>query len=211
MLSLTKREQVIVGVAIILAIACIGTIMLNYNRNEPIEINVGSEIDSSKKELIEEDKASANQNEDNKRMIYVHVKGQVNNAGVVELEEGKRVIDAIKLAGGETEESNTDAINLAAVLKDGQEIYVPSKSEDISQISSQQSSTQSSKTDGKININTADLDDLQKLPGIGPTTAKAIIEFRDENNSFKNIEDIMNVPGIASGKFSKIKDLIETY
>ncbi len=203
--NLTKREQVIIITALLIIIATIGIIMLNYNGNKSIEINTNN---SEKTTVMDKENESI---EEEKKFIYVHVKGQVNNVSVVKLEEGKRVIDAIELAGGATANANTEIINLAAILRDGQEVYVPSNEEDIPNIQSQIINNQSSSMDNKININIATVDELQKLPGIGPATAKEIVSFREKNAEFKTIEDIMNVPGIAEGKFNRIKDLIEVY
>ena len=132
-------------------------------------------------------------------MIYVYVCGQVMNPGVVCVSEGSRIVDVINLAGGMTDLADINAINQAEFVQDGQKIYVPAMGEKI---------VVSSSGDGKININTAGEEQLMTLPGIGQSKASAIISYRKENGGFNMIEDIMNIPGIKTSAFNKIKDYI---
>ncbi|HZK12312.1 MAG TPA: helix-hairpin-helix domain-containing protein, partial [Atribacterota bacterium] len=127
-----------------------------------------------------------------------------------------RIVDAVKIAGGETEEANLDLINLAALLKDGQKIIIPYKiynqtgeemNKDIyNNVENGYSSSVS--TSAKVNINTADTIILQTLPGIGPVLSERIIEYRNQNGLFGVIDDIKDVSGIAEKKYEGIKDLI---
>ncbi len=137
-----------------------------------------------------------------KSMIYVHVCGRVNNPGVFELESGSRVFAAIEAAGGISEFADTQSINLAKEIKDGEQIYIPEIGEQVNEAGSVAS-------DGLININTASADELTTLPGIGQSRAKTIIDYREKNGGFSAIEDIMNVTGIKDASFAKIKDLIK--
>jgi len=148
--------------------------------------------------------------------VIIHLTGAVNNPGVYQLKSTDRVVDAVKIAGGETEEANLDLINLAALLKDGQKIIIPYKiysengeesNESINNNVEIRYSSPSSLS-GKININTANSTILQSLPGIGPVLSERIIEYRNQNGLFGVIDDIMNVSGIAEKKFEGIKDLI---
>ena len=132
-------------------------------------------------------------------MLYVYVCGQVKNPGVVCVSEGSRIVDVINLAGGMTDLADINAINQAEFVQDGQKIYVPAMGEKI---------VASSSGDGKININTAGEEQLMTLPGIGQSKASAIISYRKENGGFNVIEDIMNIPGIKTSAFNKIKDYI---
>ncbi len=142
-----------------------------------------------------------------KKTIVVHITGEVNKPGVIELEEGKRIIDAIKTAGGATSKANLTQINLAYVLKDGMKIYIPNiEDKNIEYITTNIGDSDDKE---KININLANEKDLQKLPGIGTSTAKKIIKYREENGEFKNIEDIKNVKGIGESKYEEIKEKIE--
>ena len=142
-----------------------------------------------------------------KKTIVVHITGEVNKPGVIELEEGKRIIDAIKTAGGAPSKANLTQINLAYVLKDGMKIYIPNiEDKNIEYITTNIGDSDDKE---KININLANEKDLQKLPGIGTSTAKKIIKYREENGEFKNIEDIKNVKGIGESKYEEIKEKIE--
>jgi competence protein ComEA len=149
-----------------------------------------------------------------KTPIEVHVIGAVVRPGVYSFPEGSRVQDAITSAGGLLTEANPDAINLAARLEDGEQLDVPYKAGYAPTSSSsapfQVVSTQgpSSSNADLININTATLEKLDSLPGIGPTTAQKIIDYRAQHGPFQQIEEIMNVSGIGPATFDRIKDLI---
>jgi competence protein ComEA len=210
MFNLTKREKVIIFTAIIVVAACIGTILLSRNKAEPIQIYDNNAQPVYAQQDIQQASEDQVQQEETKTII-VDVKGQVRNPGIVTLEEGKRVYDAIEYAGGITENGNLDAINLAAYLKDGQCIYVPEKGENLDNKEIMISQQISEQTGRMININTANEQELMELPGIGPATAKKIIDFRSTNNGFASIEDIMNVSGIGEKKFQQIKDLISIH
>jgi len=148
--------------------------------------------------------------------VIVHITGAVKNPGVYQLSSTDRIVDAVKIAGGETEEANLDLINLAALLKDGQKIIVPYKiynetGEEInkntfSNMENGYSSSVSNST--KVNINIADTNILKTLPGIGPVLSERIMEYRNQNGLFGVIDDIKNVSGIAEKKYEGIKDLI---
>ena len=148
--------------------------------------------------------------------VIVHIAGAVRNPGVYQLRSTDRIVDAVKIAGGETEEANLDLINLAALLKDGQKIIVPYKiyneiGEEINKdIYNNTENGYSSlvSTYAKVNINIADTIILQTLPGIGPVLSERIIEYRNQNGLFGVIDDIKNVSGIAEKKYEGIKDLI---
>ncbi len=139
------------------------------------------------------------------KKIVVYVTGAVNKPDVYELPEDSRVKDAIEKAGGVTKEADLISINLAEKLSDGEEVVVPKKGENTSIAGS---STSSTNKNSKININTADATELEKLPGIGEVKAEAIIQYRKSYGRFKTIHDITRVSGIGEKTFEKIKDLI---
>jgi competence protein ComEA len=152
-----------------------------------------------------------------KAPVAVHVIGAVPRPGLYEFAEGARVQDAIDAAGGILAEGNVDALNLAALLEDGQQLVIPYKDGSVPTEGPAPpelpASTEAPTNDSNVelvNINTASLDELNALPGIGPTTAQKIIDYRDENGEFSTIEDIMNVSGIGPATFEDIKDLITT-
>lgn len=144
--------------------------------------------------------------------VFVHIDGAVVAPGVYEMTGSlPRVNDAVMAAGGLAGDADTSALNLAAVLSDGEKIYVPRQGE---VVAGQASSGAASGSDvgasssGVININTATAEELDSLPGIGPSTAAAIVEDRERNGPFASPEDLMRVSGIGEGKFSKLKDQI---
>ena len=153
-----------------------------------------------------------------KAPIAVHVIGAVPRPGLYKFPEGARVQDAIDAAGGMLAEGNADALNLAALLEDGQQLNIPYKSGseptasastlDLPTSATETPTTQNSDGVELVNINTASLEELDALPGIGPTTAQKIIDYRDQNGPFAAIEDIMNVSGIGPVTFQDIQNLI---
>jgi len=168
--------------------------------------------DYSYLEVSNEKVIATNVIEEEKKEIIVHITGQVVKQGIVKLEEGSRIIDAIEAAGGATTEANLSKINLAYLLEDGMKLYVPSinDEEEEEYVSSNNTSekTKNSKEILKVNINTATSEELQKLPGIGEAMANRIITYRKESGKFNKIEDLKEVSGIGEAKFNNIKSYI---
>lgn len=135
--------------------------------------------------------------------VVVDVAGQVLVPGVYELDEGSRVSDAVQLAGGLTPDAQSSAVNLARKLVDGEQIIIPSVQEAQTATTSGYSA---GITSSLVNINVADVNELQELDGIGEATAQKIVEDRKTNGPFLTIEDIMRVSGIGEGKFAGMKD-----
>jgi competence protein ComEA len=148
--------------------------------------------------------------------IAVDVTGAVVRPGLYNFPKGSRVQDAIDAAGGTVLEADTSSLNLAARLEDGQQLAIPYKggvapTESLFTSSSPNptaTSTGSESQGDLININTATVDELDSLPGVGPTTAQKIVAYRDLNGPFTKIEDIVNVPGIGPATFDDMKSLI---
>jgi len=153
--------------------------------------------------------------------VAVHVVGAVPRPGLYEFAEGARVQDAIDAAGGLITSANVDAINLAALLVDGEQLSIPYKAgeepvagannssgPDLPNSNTNDSNSSNSENSDLININTASLEELDSLPGIGPTTAQRIIDYRDANGPFTTIDEIMDVSGIGPSTYDEIKDLI---
>ena len=136
--------------------------------------------------------------------VVVHVDGAVASAGVYELAEGARVADAVESAGGLAEGADTTSLNLAAPLSDGEKVHVPAEGEDVAEAGTA--------TEGAapavVDINTAGVDELDALPGVGEATARAIVEDRETNGPFSTPEDLMRVSGIGEKKFAKLEGLI---
>lgn len=129
--------------------------------------------------------------------VFVHVCGAVNAPGLKKLPEGSRAFDALEMAQGFTEEADISAVNLAALVEDGQQLYFPKMQEN-----------REDGQDGKININTADEQTLCLLPGIGTGRAQAILKYRKEHGSFACTEELLQVPGIKEAVFEQICDSV---
>lgn len=129
-------------------------------------------------------------------LMTVYVSGAVATPGVYTLSEGSRVEAAVKAAGGLLPGAETSNINLAMQVTDGQQINIPGIV-DTSHVNA-----------GRVNINTGTLDELQTLPGIGPTTAQAILDYRQQHGPFQVIQEIQNVSGIGPSTFADIQDFI---
>ena len=143
--------------------------------------------------------------------IIVHVTGAVINPGVYSLPSGSRVKDAIEKSGGLLSDADTTLINLAMLIEDGEQVWVPYQLDDVMDFDKPAvlggEPTQGQQT-RKININTASQIELESLSGIGPVIAKAVIQYRLENGPFKEIEEIQEVSGIGPVTFEKIKPII---
>lgn len=134
--------------------------------------------------------------------LVVHVDGMVGAPGVYELTEGARVSDAVTAAGGLAEGADTSSLNLAAPLADGEKVYVPAEGEEAT------TSSEGASSDGLVNLNSASVEQLDELPGVGEATASAIIEDREANGPFTTPEDLMRVSGIGEKKFAKLEGMI---
>jgi len=151
-----------------------------------------------------------------KTPVEVHVVGAVPRPGLYEFAEGARVQNAIDAAGGLLAEANVDALNLAELLKDGEQLSIPYKDGSAPQGGTAMpvlpGSTEASPTNASnadlINVNTASLEQLDSLPGIGPTTAQKIIDYRTEHGPFSTIDDLDNVSGIGPSTLDQIRALV---
>ncbi|MBQ1914128.1 MAG: helix-hairpin-helix domain-containing protein [Selenomonadaceae bacterium] len=143
--------------------------------------------------------------------IVVYVVGAVNRPGVVTLDANARAADAVNACGGVLPTADVEHVNMAQMLKDGQQLRVPEKAgTDAAQGETQGkgAAEKGKSADGKININTADEKALDELPGVGPAMAKRIIEYRQSEGMFQSPEDLKKVRGIGEAKFEKMKDKI---
>ena len=147
-------------------------------------------------------------------LVTVHVAGAVADAGIYAIPEGSRVQDAVDAAGGFVEDAAPDAVNLARVLQDGEQVVIPTQEQvrgGVVPTTGGAQATGAAEGAGiaaMVNINTAGADELDTLPGVGPATAQAIIEERESGGPFASIEDIQRVSGIGEKKFEKLKDSI---
>lgn len=167
-------------------------------------------------------------NEEKKETITVYITGAVANPGVISLDSNMRLDDALKKLGGTTKDADINRINLAMKLEDSQHYIIPyiGQEDDPSQKDMQasnnssnnssdsagslaNSSSASNSQDSKVNINSADESQLETISGVGPSTAKKIIDYREKEGKFSSIEDIKNVSGIGDKKFESMKDSID--
>ena len=200
MLSSKQKTAIIIAGIIVVGIF-IFYMSTKSNNYDYSEINEIAE-DETKEEILPKE-------------IVVHITGAVQKEGIVRIKEGSRIIDAIEAAGGMSDEVNLDMINLAYTLKDGQKIYVPKLSdaervfkegEDSNIVIVDKGTEEDTNSSTKININTANISQLESISGIGESTANKIIQYREKNGKFKKIEEIKNVSGIGELKYENIKD-----
>lgn len=232
---LDNKKKIIISIVLIVALA-IGFVIyiLAGTSNDYSALDLENDAVVESGEDVESEQENSMQSADNTRddnndidnanqiteetaEIAVHITGEVKKQGLIYLKEGARIADAIKKAGGETKNADLSQINLAYVLQDGQKIYVPNKNEKISQYitgnsgnnnTEENNNSNLNKEDRKVNINTANQNELDSLPGIGPSIAQKIIDYREENGKFKNIEELQNVKGIGDAKYEEIKDRV---
>lgn len=210
MFNFSKKEQKIFASIILLIVLFIAYRLFN-NKNAMIDSSISNTKDFS---IVEDNEVEStdkletiNENED----IYIHISGRVKSPGLLVLEKGSRLIDAVKAAGGLDEDADLDKINLAKKLTDEEKIYIPFIGENTEnkQILGLVSQDYNNTNSSLININTATQEELKTLPGIGEKTAEKIVKFR-ETQPFGMVEDLKEVPGIGDKKFNELRELICT-
>lgn len=196
---------------LILTVIVISVVLLSFGI---WKFSDGGSSDSESINIIQEEKSSETVMEEDTGYIIVDISGEVVNPMVIELPAGSRIQDAISGAGGLTKNADISTVNRAEKLEDGTKILIPSKNETSDgNISSSESSSGSASTNikennNRVNINKADSEELRTLDGVGPAMAERIITYRNENGSFKTIEDLKNVSGIGDKTFEKLKNNI---
>ena len=135
--------------------------------------------------------------------LVVHAAGAVVRPGVYELRAGARVQDLVAAAGGAAPDAQLDRLNLAARLVDGSQVYVPRAGE-----AAAPAAAGPGAPDGPLDLNTATVEQLEELPGVGPATAQAIVTAREELGGFRSVEDLLDVRGIGPAKFEALRDLV---
>lgn len=230
MKGLIKKWKVL-AIAMV-GVFCVGIGCLFYFRNGENNFEGIEKFENENAELIGNNSSdsfdengdsgkSDNKNNTNSNMtkeeIYVHIVGKVKNEGVITLSKGQRIIDAIEKAGGVTEEADLSKINLAFVLSDGQKVRIPGVNDENlreeyvtaggGNIYVQGGSSVGSGV--KVNVNTASQTELETISGVGPSLAAKIINYREKNGKFKNIDELKNVSGIGESKFEGMKDFVD--
>lgn len=227
--GLRVKRGVIIACACVVIVLAAATVCLT-GRARGVEITRGSEAGTAQavaqaeaqvepSEPSSDDGAQAQERTDaaSEAAVIVDVDGAVTAPGVYEVDAADpRVMDAVEAAGGLVDDADTSRINLASPLQDGEKIYVPREGEDAAPSAAEPSAAEAAGAgdaqgqagDGLVNFNTANLAELQTLPGVGEATAQAIIEDRKTNGPFESAEDLMRVSGIGEKKFAKLEGMI---
>lgn len=160
-------------------------------------------------DLLEKEESNlelTSENIEEETTYIVDIKGEVNRPGVYEVNTTSRVNDVIQLAGGFTDEADQNFVNLAQKVQDEMVIIIPKIGEEHQILSGSSNMTID---DSRVNINQASKDELETLPGIGPAKAQAILDFREENGSFKEVEDLLQVNGIGEKTLENLIEYID--
>jgi competence protein ComEA len=140
------------------------------------------------------------------RKLLVHVVGAVRTPGLYRLDDGSRVDDAIRAAGGAKPKAALDAINLAAPVADGQQVIVPLRGRGTA---SPGVALPGAAAAGPVHLNTATLQELDTLPGVGPVTAQKILDYRNEHGAFSSVDELDAVPGIGPARLAELRKLVD--
>lgn len=197
-----KKNKIKIVAVPVLVIAAVLFFWLNSGSDE-------IKIDEGNSSAIEEDGVFQQEVNSTQSHLYVDIGGEVMKPGVYEVSDGTRLFEVIDKAGGLTEDADIDGINRAETVQDGQKIMIGRHGENPDE--NRDSYSANNVTDsgeGKVNINTADAAALQTIPGIGPSKADRIIEYRESEGKFNEIDDIKNISGIGNKTFESIKEFI---
>ncbi|KMN45275.1 helix-hairpin-helix domain-containing protein [Bacillus sp. LK2] len=159
-------------------------------------------MDVQAKDVEKKRKPKVSDTKEQKKIIIIGVKGAVFKEGVYEMKEGDRVKDAVEKAGGLLPDADMKKVNLAQMVQDQMILYVPNKNELV------QEGAAFSKSEDKVQINTASKEQLEKITGIGSRKAESILKYREEHGPFRKIEDLLEIDGIGTKSLEKIKDQI---
>lgn len=215
-MKIIKNNKIlIITLIIIFLIGIISVISIKFNKKNEMILEQ-FDVDNTKENNV--NNLEKNIEDLDKKEIYIHIIGEVNNEGLIILYEGQRIADAIEKAGGVTNMADLSKINLAYVLSDGQKVKIPNINENTDNFEYVidnsgdniivNNNNKLNKEGKKVNINTATQTELETLNGIGPSTAAKIIEYRELNGKFKTIDDLKNVNGIGNSRFDEIKNNI---
>ncbi|MCY8454804.1 helix-hairpin-helix domain-containing protein [Bacillus spizizenii] len=195
------KKAIILAASAAVFIAVIFFLASGKNK-EPMKQTVSTETENT------EVKQEAFKDESNETIV-IDIKGAVKHPGVYEMRTGDRLSQAIEKAGGTSEQADEMQVNLAELLQDGTVVYIPKRGEETAVQQGVGGAIQSDGGKGAlVNINTATLEELQGISGVGPSKAEAIIAYREENGRFQTTEDITKVSGIGEKSFEKIKSSI---
>jgi competence protein ComEA len=140
------------------------------------------------------------------KLLVVHVVGAVRRPGLYRLTDGSRVADAVRRAGGSTRRADLSLVNLAAPLADGLQVVVPRRQPGGAAVAG--GAAAAGAASGPVHLNTATLEQLDALPGVGPVTAQKILDYRTKNGAFTSVDDLDAVPGIGPARLETLRDLV---
>ena len=210
-----RRRIVLVALALVVAAAVVAGALLLPTQNGVLVERGSAQTAATSESAAQTSDAAVTAATSSPAVVVVHVDGAVVTPGVYELRlDAPRVRDAVSAAGGLADDADTSSVNLAAVVPDGQKVHIPAQGETVASGADSSSGAEASSASGDststglVNINTATAEELDALPGVGPSTAAAIIEERESGGPFSSVEDLMRVSGIGEKKFAKIRDHI---
>ncbi len=193
------QKKWIVGTSVFLILLAGLFFFQQDDHKAEVVITESEELDEPKEEPEEVEETVTDE------YIWVDVKGHVSAPGVYQIEAGSRVKDVIELAGGFLDEANELAVNMAAILQDEMVVYVAKEGEEVEETIVQETEKSG---EGKVNINSASLEEMMTLPGIGEQKAKRIIDYREANGKFQTAEDLLGVSGIGEKTLEQFEEMI---
>lgn len=212
-----KKERIIGSLVILFVIVTAGIFIFSFREAEEFSgeevISMFSESGDNSKKQTQENSSDKNNDENKEEQtstnIVAEIKGEVKNPNVYKLREGSRINDLIEVAGGLTEMANIDSVNRASIISDGDCIIIYNINDENQESEVLQTNVSQGASNDKsdlININTANIDQLKTITGIGDSKAEAIIEYREKTGKFNSVDDLTNVTGIGEKTLEKIKD-----
>ncbi|CBH21481.1 putative competence protein precursor [Acetoanaerobium sticklandii] len=199
-----KNKYLLITIILVFTLLTVMVINLNANSKEYIIGDTDSSI--MQDESIADDTEEENYEQEENSNVTVFVSGEVLNQRVVEIEKGKRLIDAVEICGGLTEKADLNAVNLALVLEEEGHYIIPAIGD--TNVLNVTNLNQMNSSSNLVNINSADIELLKTLPGVGDVLGQRILDKRDELGKFTSINQLNDVSGIGDKKFSDIKDKV---
>ena len=201
-----KNKNKYLLITIILVFTLLTVMVINLNANSKEYIVGDTDSSTIQDESIAEDAEEENYEQEENSKVTVFVSGEVLNQRVVEIEKGKRLIDAVEICGGLTENADLNAVNLALVLEEEGHYIIPAIGD--TNVDNATNLNQMNSSSNLVNINSADIEILKTLPGVGDVLGQRILDKREELGKFTSIDQLNDVSGIGDKKFSDIKDKV---
>ncbi len=187
-IALDRRRIVAATVALLLVLAIGGRLLLRPGRASvppPVRVAAPAQTTAASR-------------------LFVHVVGAVRRPGLYRLPAGSRVADAVTRAGGATRKAQLELVNLAARISDGEQVVVPRRGA----AAAAGSAGGAAATTGPVHLNTATLEQLDALPGVGPVTAQKILDYRQKHGAFGSVDELDAIPGIGPARLEQVRDLV---